>query len=272
MTPSTPSPLAPDDFPAIAPRPPSGVYERFFKRPLDIVFALLALLVFSWLYLLVALLVRIKMGSPVVFKQPRPGMVDPRTGYERIFDLCKFRTMTDATDADGHPLPDDQRLTRFGKMLRATSLDELPEVFNILKGDMSIVGPRPQLVRDMVFMTPRQRLRHTVRPGLSGLAQIMGRNAISWNDKLDFDLRYIQRISFLDDLRIVATTVKQVFFRPDITQSSSEIDITLDFGDELLREGRVDAARYRLLQDLARQMLKSHDLSIHNEPVERKTS
>ncbi|MBP5786333.1 MAG: sugar transferase, partial [Kiritimatiellae bacterium] len=208
----------------------------------------------------------------VLFKQPRPGLVDPQTGHERIFDLCKFRTMTDATDADGNLLPDDQRLTRFGKMLRATSLDELPEVFNILKGDMSIVGPRPQLVRDMVFMTPRQRLRHTVRPGLSGLAQIKGRNAISWDDKLDFDLRYIQRISFLADLRIVATTVKQVFFRPDITQSSTEIDITLDFGDQLLREGRVDAARYRLLQDLARQMLKSHDLSIPNGPVERKPS
>lgn len=263
---------SPLDFPPIAPRPPSGLYERFFKRPLDIVFALSALLVFSWLYLLVALLVRIKMGSPVVFKQPRPGLVDPQTGHERIFNLFKFRTMTDATDSGGNLLPDDQRLTRFGKMLRATSLDELPEVFNILKGDMSIVGPRPQLVRDMVFMTPRQRLRHTVRPGLSGLAQVMGRNAISWDDKLDFDLRYIQRLSFLSDLRIIATTVKQVFFRPDITQSSSEIDITLDFGDELLREGRVDAARYRLLQDLARQMLKSHDLSIPNGPVERKPS
>ncbi len=255
MTPSTPSPLAPDDFPAIAPRPPSGVYERFFKRPLDIVFALLALLVFSWLYLLVALLVRIKLGSPVLFKQPRPGLVDPQTGHERIFNLFKFRTMTDATDSDGNLLPDDQRLTRFGKMLRATSLDELPEVFNILKGDMSIVGPRPQLVRDMVFMTPRQRLRHTVRPGLSGLAQIMGRNAISWDDKLDFDLQYIQRISFLSDLRIIATTVKQVFFRPNITESSSEIDITHDFGDQLLREGRVSLDRYRQLQSLALEIL-----------------
>ena len=195
------------------------------------------------------------MGSPVVFKQPRPGLVDPKTGHERIFGLYKFRTMTDARDADGNPLPDDHRLTRFGKMLRATSLDELPEVFNILKGDMSIVGPRPQLVRDMVFMSPLQRLRHTVRPGLSGLAQIMGRNAISWDDKLDFDLQYIQRISFLSDLRIVATTVKQVFFRSDITQSSSEIDITLDFGDELLRDGRVAPDYYHQLQELARQLI-----------------
>lgn len=243
------------DFPPIAARAPSGFYERFFKRPLDIVCALLALLVFSWLYLLIAVLVRIKLGTPVLFKQPRPGLVDPRTGHERIFGLYKFRTMTDETDADGKPLPDDQRLTRFGKMLRATSLDELPEVFNILKGDMSIVGPRPQLVRDMVFMSPTQRLRHTVRPGLSGLAQIMGRNAISWDDKLDFDLQYIQRISFLTDLRIIATTVKQVFLRSDITQSSSEIDIAPDFGDHLLSEGRIDSDRYRQLQGLALEIL-----------------
>ena len=247
---------SPIDFPPIAARARSGFYERFFKRPLDIVCALLALLVFSWLYLLLAVLVRIKLGSPVLFKQPRPGVVDPRTGHERIFNLFKFRTMTDATDADGQPLPDDQRLTRFGKMLRATSLDELPEVFNILKGDMSIVGPRPQLVRDMVFMTPTQRLRHTVRPGLSGLAQIMGRNAISWDDKLDFDLQYIQRISFLSDLRIIASTVKQVFFRPNITESSSEIDITLDFGDQLLHAGRISEPQYRQCIELAHRILE----------------
>ena len=246
---------SPVDIPPLPSRVPSGPYERFFKRPLDIFCALSALIAFSWLYLLVAILVRAKMGSPVVFKQPRPGLVDPKTGHERIFDLCKFRTMTDATDADGNPLPDEQRLTRFGKMLRATSLDELPEVFNILKGDMSVVGPRPQLVRDMVFMSPRQRLRHTVRPGLSGLAQIMGRNAISWDGKLDFDLQYLRRVSFLSDLRIVAATVKQVFFRPGITQSSPEIDIAPDYGDQLLREGRVNPGRYRQLQELARQIL-----------------
>ena len=255
MTSTTPVPLVQEDFPAIPPRAHSGFYERFFKRPLDFFCALLALLVFSWLYLFLALLVRIKLGTPVLFKQPRPGLVDPRTDHEHIFDLYKFRTMTDATDADGNPLPDDQRLTRFGKMLRATSLDELPEVINILKGDMSIVGPRPQLVRDMVFMSPKQRLRHTVRPGLSGLAQIMGRNAISWDEKLDFDLQYIQRISFLADLRIIATTVKQVFFRSNITQSSSEIDITPDFGDQLLSEGRIDSNRYRQLQELALEIL-----------------
>jgi lipopolysaccharide/colanic/teichoic acid biosynthesis glycosyltransferase len=243
------------DFPPVAFRSSSGLYERFFKRPLDIVFALSALIVFSWLYLLLALLVRVKMGSPVVFKQPRPGLVDPQTGHERIFALRKFRTMTNATDADGNLLPDDQRLTRFGKMLRATSLDELPEVFNILKGDMSIIGPRPQLVRDMVFMSPRQRLRHTVRPGLSGLAQVMGRNGISWNQKLDFDLQYIQHISFLSDLRIIATTVKQVFFRSNLTQSSSEIDITLDFGDQLLRDGRIAPSQYQRLQEFAREIL-----------------
>ena len=256
MTDIPPIPLAQDDFPAIPPRSPSGAYERFFKRPIDFFCALLALLVFSWLYLFLALLVRVKLGTPVLFKQPRPGLVDPRTGHERIFDLYKFRTMTDETDANGNPLPDDQRLTRFGKMLRATSLDELPEVFNILKGDMSIVGPRPQLVRDMVFMSPEQRLRHTVRPGLSGLAQIMGRNAISWDDKLDFDLQYIQGISFLSDLRIIATTVKQVFFRSDITRSSSEIDITPDFGDQLLSEGRITLEQYNQLQKLALSFLE----------------
>ncbi len=256
MTDIPPFPLAQEDFPAIPPRSPTGFYERFFKRPLDFFCALLALLVFSWLYLFLALLVRVKLGTPVLFKQPRPGLVDPRTGHERIFDLYKFRTMTDETDANGNPLPDDQRLTRFGKMLRATSLDELPEVFNILKGDMSIVGPRPQLVRDMVFMSPRQRLRHTVRPGLSGLAQIMGRNAISWDAKFDYDSQYIRHISFFTDVRIIAATVKQVFFRPNITESSSEIDITLDFGDELLHNGRISETRHRQLLELAQRILE----------------
>ena len=155
-----------------------GFYEKYIKRLLDIICALAAIIVFCWLYAIIAIMVRVKMGAPVLFKQPRPGLIDPETGEERIFDIYKFRTMTDAKDKNGIPLPDEQRLTSFGKMLRSTSLDELPEAFNILKGDMSVIGPRPQLVRDMVFMTDEQRMRHTAKPGLSGLAQVMGRNAI----------------------------------------------------------------------------------------------
>ena len=180
-----------------------GIYERYIKRLLDIVCALAALIVFCWLYAILAVLVRVKLGSPVLFTQPRPGK------GEKIFKLYKFRTMTDARDANGDLLPDEVRLTPFGKALRATSLDELPEAINILKGDMSVIGPRPQLVRDMVFMTPEQRQRHTVRPGLSGLAQTRGRNAISWDGKLATDLEYIQHVTFLGDVKIIFDTVKQ---------------------------------------------------------------
>ena len=171
-----------------------GIYERYVKRILDIVCALAALIVFCWLYAILAILVRIKLGSPVLFTQPRPGK------DEKIFKLYKFRSMTDARDENGNLLPDEVRLTSFGKALRATSLDELPEAINILRGDMSVIGPRPQLVRDMVFMTPEQRQRHTVRPGLSGLAQTRGRNAISWDGKLATDLEYIQNVTFLENI------------------------------------------------------------------------
>ena len=164
-------------------------YRKYFKRLLDILCSFLALVLFSWLIILVALLVRIKLGSPVFFRQPRPGK------NEEIFDMYKFRTMTDERDGSGELLPDEVRLTSFGKWLRSTSLDELPELFNILKGDMTIVGPRPLLVRDMVFMTDEQRKRHTIRQGLTGLAQVNGRNDIVWEDKLDWDLKYIKNIS-----------------------------------------------------------------------------
>ena len=183
-----------------------GIYQRYIKRLLDIVCALLAMIVFCWLYAILAVLVRVKLGSPVLFTQPRPGK------DEKIFKLYKFRTMTDARDGQGNLLPDEVRLTPFGRALRSTSLDELPEAINILKGDMSVIGPRPQLVRDMVFMTPEQRQRHTVRPGLSGLAQTRGRNALSWDGKLSTDLEYIQNVTFLGDLKIIFDTVKQVFF------------------------------------------------------------
>ncbi|AGI38247.1 sugar transferase [Thermoclostridium stercorarium subsp. stercorarium DSM 8532] len=162
---------------------------------MDIVMSLIAIIILSPVLLLIAALVKIKLGSPVIFKQKRPGL------NEKIFTLYKFRTMTDARDENGMLLPDNVRLTRFGRMLRSTSLDELPELFNILKGDMSFVGPRPQLVKDLVFMTPQQRKRHSVLPGLTGWAQINGRNGITWEEKLELDLEYIKNISFFKDSR-----------------------------------------------------------------------
>lgn len=228
-----------------------GFYEKYAKRPLDILCALAALIVFSWLYFIIAILVRVKLGSPVIFKQPRPGK------DEKIFNLYKFRSMTDERDENGNLLPDEVRLTKFGKALRATSLDELPEAFNILKGDMSVIGPRPQLVRDMVFMTPEQRLRHTVRPGLSGLAQTRGRNALSWDGKLATDLEYIQKVTFLGDVKIIVDTVKQVFFKEKGLEDSDvdEIDITDDFGDYLLKKGRVSQEEYDQKLIEARELL-----------------
>lgn len=228
-----------------------GIYERYIKRLLDIICALAALIVFGWLYIIVAVLVRVKLGSPVLFTQPRPGK------DEKIFKLYKFRTMTDARDENGKLLPDDVRLTKFGKALRSTSLDELPEAFNILKGDMSVIGPRPQLVRDMVFMTPEQRLRHIVRPGLSGLAQTRGRNALSWDGKLETDLEYIQHVTFLGDLKIIFDTVKQVFFRQKGLENSDvdEVEITDDFGDYLLKAGRVSMEEYAEKQAEAKELL-----------------
>ena len=167
-----------------------GIYEKYVKRLFDIICSAAVMIVFCWLYAIIALLVYIKIGKPIIYKQPRPGM------NEKIFYMCKFRTMTDAHDASGNLLPDDKRMTPFGKWLRSTSLDELPEVWLIFTGKMSCVGPRPQLVRDMTFMTDKQRRRHSVRPGLTGLAQISGRNAITWEDKLACDIRYVDNISF----------------------------------------------------------------------------
>ena len=166
------------------------MYRKYFKRFFDVVLSACALIVLSPVLLVVAILVRVKLGSPVIFCQERPGK------DEKIFKMYKFRSMTEERDEDGQLLPDEKRLTGFGRKLRATSLDELPELWNILKGDMSIVGPRPQLVRDMVFMTPEQRWRHTVRPGLTGWAQVNGRNILLWEDRLRYDLEYIDRIGF----------------------------------------------------------------------------
>ena len=199
---------------------PYGVYERFFKRPIDIICALLALTVFCWLYALVALLVRIKLGSPVLFKQARPGK------NEKIFYLYKFRTMTDEKDEDGNMLPDDVRLTKFGRFLRKTSLDELPEAINILRGDMSVVGPRPLLVKYLPYYNEKQRHRHEVRPGLSGYAQVHGRNAISWDEKFDLDIEYVNNITFCGDVKIVLQTVFKSFVKQE--GISSDICATME--------------------------------------------
>ena len=227
-------------------------YEKYLKRFLDILIASLAIILFWWLYAVIALLVLLKLGRPVIFKQPRPGK------GEKVFSLYKFRSMTDERDAEGNLLPDEIRLTKFGKALRASSLDELPEVLNILKGEMSIIGPRPQLVRDMVFMTPEQRQRHSVRPGLSGLAQTRGRNALPWDEKLAADLEYIQNISFRGDAKIVFDTIRQVFFHQRGMQDSSvdEVDIADDFGDYLLKSGRVTREEYAEKQRQAKEILR----------------
>ena len=232
-----------------------GFYEKYIKRLLDIVLASLAMIVFFWLYLIIALLVKIKLGSPVVFKQPRPGLVDSRTGKERIFYLYKFRTMTDERDENGNLLPDDVRLTKFGAWLRKTSLDELLEVWNIVRGEMSIIGPRPQLVRDMVFMTQEQRMRHTARPGLSGLAQVKGRNAITWEEKLNWDLKYIENVSFCKDVKLVLETVKVALFKHDgITDGENAT--ALDYGDALLKSGKISLQTYNIKQEEAKALME----------------
>lgn len=198
---------------------PYGPYERFLKRPIDILCALAAIIVFSWLYMIVAVLVRVKLGSPVLFTQDRPGK------DEKIFKLYKFRTMTDARDENGKLLPDDVRLTKFGKFLRSTSLDELPEAFNILKGDMSVIGPRPLLVKYLPLYNEEQRKRHDVRPGLSGLAQVNGRNTVNWEQKFAYDVEYVNKITFLGDVKIIFDTVRVALKREGI---SSDTSVTME--------------------------------------------
>jgi len=214
---------------------------------MDFILSLMAIIVLSPVLLAVALLVRVKLGSPVLFKQKRPGL------NEKIFTIYKFRTMTDERDENGELLPDSVRLTKFGRLLRSTSLDELPELFNILKGDMSIVGPRPLLVRDMVFMTSEQRRRHEVRPGLSGLAQINGRNCITWEDKLKYDLKYIENIAFLCDWLIIVMTIKKAIKRESI--NSEGMATAEDLGDYLLRVGKVYESTYQQRQEESQQLL-----------------
>ena len=195
------------------------MYRHFFKRFFDFILSLIAIIILSPVYIIVAILVRVKLGSPVIFKQKRPGK------DEKIFKMYKFRSMTSETDEEGNLLPDEVRLTSFGKKLRSTSLDELPELFNILKGDMSIVGPRPLLVKYLPLYNDFQKHRHDVRPGLTGWAQVNGRNAISWEDKFRLDVEYTKKCSFFMDLKIFFKTISSVFRKEGI---SSETSVTME--------------------------------------------
>ena len=244
-----------------------GFYEKYVKRAIDIVCASAAIICFSPLYIGVAILVRFKLGSPVLFTQDRPGLIG-EDGKETIFKMYKFRTMTDERDENGDLLPDEVRLTSFGKWLRSTSLDELPEAFNILNGTLSVCGPRPQLVRDMVFMTDEQRMRHTAKPGLSGLAQVNGRNAIKWEDKLDWDLKYIENVSLLEDLGIILKTVKTAFIKQEgITDG--DMATAEDFGDYLLNNGKVSQEDYNNKQMEAKKILNQESYVKEDVEVDR---
>ena len=197
---------------------PYGAYEKYVKRPLDFICALGAVVCFSWLYLIIAVLVMVIVGSPVLFTQYRPGK------NEKIFKLYKFRTMIDKRDGEGNLLPDNKRLTKFGKLLRSTSLDELPEAFNIIKGDMSIVGPRPLLPSYLNWYTEEEKHRHDVRPGLTGLAQINGRNFINWDKRFALDVKYTKRITFLSDVKIIFGTIGKFLHHSNIATDSGEVE------------------------------------------------
>lgn len=200
---------------------PYGPYEKYFKRPIDFCCGLAAVIVFSWLYVIVAILVRIKLGSPVLFTQERPG------NDGKIFKMYKFRTMSNATDANGQLLPDTERLTKFGRFLRSTSLDELPEAFNIIKGDMSVIGPRPLAVQYLPYYSKAEQHRHDVRPGLSGLAQVRGRNSVNWEDKFAYDIEYVNKITFWGDVKIILLSVKTALKRESI--GTRGVDAPMDF-------------------------------------------
>lgn len=206
-------------YPPFYPSPmKKGIYRRFIKRPLDFVLVLMALVFLSPVLLAVTILVKVKLGSPVIFKQKRPGL------NEKIFVLYKFRTMTDKRDDSGELLPDEVRLTKFGKFLRSTSMDELPELINIAKNDMAIVGPRPLLISYLPYYTETEKLRHTVRPGLTGLAQVSGRNFLMWNDRLAKDVEYSSSISFIGDVLIILKTFQKVFNRDGIAVNTNAIE------------------------------------------------
>ena len=201
---------------------PYGPYERFFKRPLDAFLSTGAIIVLAPIWIIIAILVRLKLGCPVLFKQERPGK------DEKIFKLFKFRSMTDERDAQGKLLPDSVRLTKFGRILRSTSLDELPELFNILKGDMALIGPRPLLVQYLPYYTETEQRRHDVRPGLSGLAQVNGRNSVKWDKRLAYDVEYVNKITFLGDVKIVFQTIGKVFSHSDIAVDTATVETCLN--------------------------------------------
>jgi lipopolysaccharide/colanic/teichoic acid biosynthesis glycosyltransferase len=224
-----------------------GFYERFLKRPIDLLVSLLALIILSPLLLIISILVKLKLGSPIIFKQQRPGL------NEKIFNLYKFRTMTNQKDDNGNLLSDDIRLTKFGKFLRASSLDELPGLLNIILGDLSLVGPRPQLVKDLVFMSDIYRKRHLIRPGLTGLAQVNGRNNISWDNKLSLDLIYMTRISFIKDICILFKTIIKVLKKSDV--ATNGMSTAEDYGDYLLRIGNITYEYYLLKVDESNSLI-----------------
>ena len=219
------------------------MYAKFLKRIFDLILSLIAFFMLLPLLIILTLIGAIAMKGNPFFTQQRPGKINSKTGKEEIFKLIKFRTMSNVKDEKGNLLPDSVRLNSYGRFLRSTSLDELPSLLNIVKGDLAIVGPRPQLVRDMVFMSSEQRKRHTVRPGLTGLAQVNGRNNITWEQKFEYDLSYIKKITLLSDLKIIFQTVAKVLKRSDIVREGTDSD--MDYGDWLLQNKKVDYGDYK---------------------------
>ena len=229
------------------------MYAKFFKRFIDFIVSVTALIIMSPIFLVLIIVGSVAMKGNPFFLQPRPGKKD-KNGKEKIFYLIKFRTMSNLCGANGELLPDEQRLNKYGKWLRSTSLDELPSLINIAVADLSLVGPRPQLVRDMTFMSSKQRKRHDVRPGLTGLAQVNGRNNITWEQKFEYDLEYINRgITFIGDIKIIFQTIGKVLKRSDTVREGTVSDI--DFGDWLLQEGKVDQVTYNKKQMEAKKLL-----------------
>ena len=200
-----------------------GIYKNYLKRVLDITCSLGFILCFWWLYILIAILVKVKLGSPIIFKQKRPGL------NGKIFTMYKFRSMIDAKDKDGNLLSDAERLPKFGKLLRATSLDEIPEFINVIKGDMSLIGPRPLACQYLSYYTEEENKRHNVRPGITGWAQVNGRNAISWEQKFKYDVEYVNKLNFFLDMKIVFLTIKKVIKKEDISNFKNEyVEINFD--------------------------------------------
>ena len=231
------------------------MYQHFFKRFFDLFSSFFAILVLSPMLIVLMIVGAIAMGGNPFFVQKRPGKKS-KDGNEKIFSLIKFRTMSNKKDKDGNLLPDEERLNSYGKFLRSTSLDELPELFNIFVGHMALIGPRPQLVRDMVFMSEEQRHRHNVRPGLSGLAQVSGRNNITWEQKFEYDLEYIKHISLFGDIKIIFQTIGKVFKREDTVREGTASDI--DFGDWLLLNKVITKQEYDEKMALAKEILNKN--------------